>query len=616
MIKGTLGRILVNQALPEQYRDDPRLFSGKGYDDVLADLARSHPEEYRKVSSRLMELGRHASYYEGTTLGLSDLRSPLADRQELFDEVRKREKEINDSDGTDKEKAEVRNQVYADMQQLITDNTYDNAVKTRNPLGLQVMSKARGNPTQLSAMISSPGAFKNAKGETIPTFITRSYSEGLRPHELYAATFGTRQGVISTKFATRDAGDFGKQLNVASADLVVTQDDCGTLGGIPVDVEDPDNLGAVLARDSGGYKMGTPINKTVLDTLNRKGFKKLLVRSPVTCNADGGICKLCAGQREDGEFPDLRDHIGMQAASALAERVAQGALNVKHSGGQKGKQETYAGFPIIEQLASVPESFKHKASVAELDGQVQDIQPAPQGGTFITIADTQHYVGPEQAVQVKVGDTMEAGDQMSSGIVNPADVVRHKGVGEGRRYFAERLTKAFRDSKLGVNRRNAEVVARAAINHVEVDEPEGLGGYMPGEVAQYSSFAHGYVPRPGSTTLNPGKAVGQYLEQPALHYTIGSRVTPNMVKQMKEFGVDKVTANEQEPGFSPTMVRLRINPHHGRDWMGRLQGSYLMDVVTEAAQKGEQSNIHGLNPVPGLAYGVEFGQSKPGKVTY
>jgi hypothetical protein len=223
---------------------------------------------------------------------------------------------------------------------------------------------------------------------------------------------------------------------------------------------------------------------------------------------------------------------------------------------------------------------------------------------------------PEQQVNIKVGDELEAGDQISTGIVNPAEVVKYKGLGEGRRYYAERLTQAFTDSGMAANRRNTEVIARAAVDHVTVDEPEGIGDYLPGDVASYSSIAYTYTPRKDAKVLAPNQALNMYLEQPALHYSIGTRVTRKMADQLKQFGVDKIKAHTQEVGFQPDMVRLRSAAHHGKDWLAKLQGSHLKSNLLQDVQSGSESNIHGTHPVPGLAYGIEFGQSAKDKVTY
>lgn len=611
----TLGKLMVNDVLPEALRGEDVSFAGDSGEMLLRRLAEEYPDKYREVSSKLVQLGGEAAFTEGVTIRLRDLTDP-SNRPSMLKYIEQQERVINRSDATLEDKAEARGLLYAEIQKGLVDDTYAKALSTDNPLALQVLTKARGNPLQLSGVLSSPGNFKDAKGRPMPLFVRHSYSEGLTPAEYYTATFGTRTGVVSMKLATRDAGDVGKQFATAAMDLIVTSDDCGTLNGIPAPVDDQDNVGSLLAKDVGGYKAGTPITAKMIKEMKEGGFERILVRSPITCQAEGGICKRCVGLRESGKLPNLRDHVGLQASSALAERIAQSALNVRHTGGQKEKGVEYSGFPVIEQLGSIPATFQHGAAVAEEDGQVGKIEPAPQGGTNIHIGDRVHYVLPELEASVKTGDMVEAGDQLSTGILNPAQVVQHKGIGEGRRYFAERLTKAFRDSKLSVNRRNAEVLARAVINHVNVEEPEGLGDWLPGDTVPYNAMAFSYVPRKDAKEIRVKDAAGQYLEQPALHYSIGTRVTGKVAKELQGFGVDKVMAHPAMPGFVPEMIRLRAVPHYGTDWMGKLKGSYLQSVLMGSAQSGEKSNIHGTNPIPGIAYGVEFGQSKPKAVTF
>jgi DNA-directed RNA polymerase subunit beta' len=469
-------------------------------------------------------------------------------------------------------------------------------------------------------MLSTPGYFSDAKGRTIPIFVRRSFAEGLNPWEFYAATFGARQGTLSTKFAVREAGDLGKQMNLVSEGLTVTEDDCGTVSGIPVAADDKDNIGALLARATGGYPLGTPITAKVMKKLQEKGIKRLLLRSPVTCQAKDGLCKLCVGQREDGKLPGLRDAIGIKASSALAERIAQGALNVRHTASAGGKatagNEVYAGFDVINQIAQVPEAFRHAATLAAVNGKISRVEAAPQGGTNIFVGDQLHYVDPEHALHVKIGDDVEAGDQLSGGIVNPAEVVNYKGIGEGRRYFAERFAQAFRDSGIAVNRRNTEVLARALVGAVQVDEPEGLGDYLPGDVVSYDALAYSYQPRADAQIIKTGDAIGKYLEQPALHHTIGTRLTNKMATELSDFGVDKVRVHTRPVAFTPQMTRLRTAAHYGKDWLAKLHGTYLKSNLLSDVQSVSESNIHGTHPIPAIAYGVELGESKPGKVTY
>ena len=230
--------------------------------------------------------------------------------------------------------------------------------------------------------------------------------------------------------------------------------------------------------------------------------------------------------------------------------------------------------------------------------------------------DNKIYVPAALKVSVKPGDRIEAGDAVSSGLVSPADVVAYKGIGEGRRYFTNRFTQAFRDSHYGVNRRNVEILSRALVNNVQVENPDSEGDALPGDIVRYSAWASGYTPREGAAQVPVDKAVGQYLEAPVLHYTIGTRVTPSVVKALKRHGCTEVTANKTAPGVVPHMVSVAESPAYSGNWMARLGTSYLKDRLLEDVQQGAHSELHSTNPIPSLAKGVELGRDISTKGEY
>jgi DNA-directed RNA polymerase subunit beta' len=603
----TIGQIYVNEALPPEYRDYNRVMGAPEMKGILTDIINNHPDKYREVSAALMRAGNKFAYEGGTTLRLSDVAPPF-DRKPLYASIEKAENAIRSSRLSDDEKNEQLKSLYEKAYEAIKGDTYDVALAANNPFALQVKSKARGDPNQLSAMLSTPGVYANSKGETIPMFIKHSYAEGLSPAEIWAGAYGARLGTVSTKFATRQAGELGKLLTSASIDQVVTEDDCGTINGMPASVDDNDNIGALLASPAGGYDAGTIITKSVLSDIRKSGATDILVRSPITCGAKNGVCSHCAGVRETGGLPPVGYNLGTNAAAALAERLAQGSLNVKHSGKKNKGAGQYQGFEMIKRMATVPKNYADRATVAELDGTVDKIVNAPQGGHFVVIGDQKHYVPSGYDILVKEGDSVEAGDQLSDGVISPADAVRLKGIGEGRRYFANRFTKAFRDSGYAVNRRNAEAVAKALINNVVVESEDAEAQMLPGDTVTYGRWSWGYKPRPNSTQLSPKAAIGQYLEQPALHYTIGTRITKKVADELTKFKVPAVLANKSAVGVRPEMQSVVQTTGNTDDWMARLGTTYLGKRLTEDVQRGAESNVHGTNPYPGIAKGTEFGQ--------
>ena len=202
---------------------------------------------------------------------------------------------------------------------------------------------------------------------------------------------------------------------------------------------------------------------------------------------------------------------------------------------------------------------------------------------------------------------MEAGDVVSSGIPNPAEIVRHKGVGEGRQYFVKSFGDAYSASGLGAHRRNIELLARGLINHVRLSDE--VGDYVPDDVVPYSSLEHIYKPRVGSKISNPSSAKGRYLERPVLHYSIGTKMRPSVLKELKQFGIKQVETHHAPAPFQPEMVRAAASISYDPDWMTRMLGSGQKKSLLTAVHRGGTSTTEGTSFVPALAAGDTFGRS-------
>lgn len=611
----TVGQVLVNDALPPRFRDYERVMDSKGIESVLEEIAREAPEEYAAVTKRLMDVGNSAAYDTGTTIRLSDLR-PSYDKRPLLQAIDIAEQQIRaDKTLTDAQKSEMIEKLYDKANSRIMEETYNAELARKNQLALQVASKARGNKTQLAAFISTPGTYSDPSGKMVPMFIRHSFAEGLTPAEYWAGSFGARNGVVSTKTATAKGGAFGKLLSASANNQVVTEEDCGTEGGLPVKVDDDDNIGAILARPAGGYEAGTIITKNVLSDLRKdKRHDEIVVRSPVTCGCKDGVCSKCAGVRETGGLPPIGYNLGTNAASAFSERITQQGLNVKHSGKKSAGKGKFSGFNTFTSLAKVPKVFPDRATLATMDGTVTKIEDAPQGGTYIYVEadrggeEKRHYVAPGYDLEVKQGDTVEAGDQLSDGVIDPSELVKYKGIGEARRYWANRFTQAIRDSGMAGNRRNAEVLARTVMNTVKLNSEDEAGDGLPGDVTTYTNWSYGFKPRSNSSFMAPTvNAIGKYLEQPVLHYTIGTRVTPSVIKTLKKFKVEQMMVNDTEPDVTPFMERIEDSNAEKKDWMARLGTTYLKSRLQEDVARGAESRLHSTEPYPGIAKGVEFG---------
>jgi len=335
------------------------------------------------------------------------------------------------------------------------------------------------------------------------------------------------------------------------------------------------------------------------------GYKGRRVSAVLVTAVDGKDPSISAGKRVREES------LGMSRAMDLAVDnedhlfvLANGLIvsNTKHSGGVASSDDKQvSGFKEMDQFLQVPATFQGAATLASVDGKVTAVRPAPAGGSYVFVNSEEHYVPRGIEVTAKPGDAVYAGDVLSDGIPNPSELVQYKGIGEGRRYFIDKYREILNRNKASVHRRNLEIVARGFVNRVVIDKPEGYHGYVYGDVVPYDQFAADYTPRDGSKETPIGQANNQYLEKPYLHYTIGTRVTPHVVKDLKDEGVSTIMVNKDTPVFKPQLVRSRSLLSTDQDWMTRMGGENLKKNLLESARMGATSTPVGTSYFPAVA---------------
>ena len=317
--------------------------------------------------------------------------------------------------------------------------------------------------------------------------------------------------------------------------------------------------------------------------------------------------------REKGTFPAIGDTVGIVGARAMSEPITQAGLKSKHTGGVAGSDDKQvSGFEELNQFIQVPATFKGAATLSEIDGTVLAVKEAPAGGNFVFVNDKRFYVPRGREVLVKRGDSVTAGDMLSDGTPNPAELVKYKGIGEGRRYFIDKYRELLKKNGAAVHRRNIEAVARGFINRVKMDSPDGYNGYMIDDVVPYDMLAIDYEPREGSKTIGPNQAKNMYLEQPVLHYTIGTRITPQVIKDLNSNKISNIVVNEHQPVFSPYVIRARSIMESDPDWMTRMAGENLKRSTLEAARMGAKSTTEGTSYFPAAANPVGLDTYKGG----
>jgi DNA-directed RNA polymerase subunit beta' len=598
--------MIMDEILPEDLKDPFRVYDSKGVDKLMTEIARRYPEQYPKITKLLGDIGRQQAWRRGETFRLHDFDSPI-DRSKYWSQLDQEETAaLSDADPASRNErlTALYERLSGDMQK----ETGQAAMAKRNNIALSVLTGARGKDAQMRDLISSPGFYPDGRGGVVPGFVRNSFAEGLRPYEYLSSSFASRAAVTESKKATAKGGFMAKTLARAMAAEFVSTPDCGTTNGIDMDAGASDLRGRVLQREAGDFKPGSVLDRNTLSKLRNSKATKLIVRSPLTCEAENGVCAKCYGVMAEGRFPKVGDHVGIRAATALGEPVTQAALSLKHVVSGKGGAKEYSGLDYLNQFMESPEEFRERAAVAPVDGHVSDIREAPQGGSVLTIGGEDIYVPLERTIGVKVGEHLEAGEALTDGLVDPEDVLKHRGLGEARRYWAERVGEMAAATNAGMDARQFEMLARGVVDHVELDDPVE-DGFLPDDKVRYSRWMH-RRPIPASAKQAGIKdAVGRYLEQPASHYTVGTRITPKMAQKLSDGGWKEVFVSDEEPGFSPTFVRLQQVAATDDDWLASLGGSYLGANLQQGVMRAQDTNIESnIHPTPRLAVGVGYAE--------
>jgi DNA-directed RNA polymerase subunit beta' len=384
---------------------------------------------------------------------------------------------------------------------------------------------------------------------------------------------GARKGTVQKVQGVRDPGYLSKRIINTALDQVISVKDCGTSDGIDLSVDNIDIPGRYLSRSVkiGGtvYGQGTVVTPSVISAARKSSKGSLQVRSPLRCQAKNGVCQKCAGISVSGEDYKIGDNLGIIAGQAIGEPSVQLSLNSFHTGGiAKGKSARSANtFQSLNNLLTMPAKLPDKATLAQRGGVVTSIKEAPQGGWNVEIGKKKHYVRADRDLRVKKGSKVKAGDPISTGAIDPRDLLDYRGsIEDVQDLMSDEIEKVLHENTSKVRRRNIETIVKSLTNLAEVDDPGDNTEWSPGDYRKISEIKH------WNRVSGPKKKDVKY--------------TP----MLKGVGQMPLSASE--------------------DWMTRLNFQKLNETMERAVREGWTSDIHGFSPIPAIAYASEFDQAK------
>jgi DNA-directed RNA polymerase subunit beta' len=587
--------------LPDKYKITGPV-TAKSLHDSMVSLAKEDPQLYAHVVHKLKQRGDEIATLEGISVGLDDIRPEYAARDAILNPV------IKAFNATKNPKEQVK--LVVDAQKKLLDYTKQH----KGSMTEMAATGARGSFPQLMKMIGTPLASQLPGKDVTPWLVTKSYSEGLSPADYWVMAPESRANSIATTVSTAEPGEMAKVLVANMTSQVITQHDCGTHNGVRMMIDDPHSIDRYLASEQHGQAHNTLVTPELINILKAKKAEWLLVRSPMTCVDPHGVCQMCYGLNEKGHLHAIGINVGTRSAQAMAEPLTQMALGSKHAIlTVKEKTLTPTGFKGVRQILEIPKIFQGEAVLAPAADTVSEIRSAPQGGSYVKLK--QHkkelYVNPALDLHVKVGDHVEAGDAMTNGLPRPDEITQHKGIGAGRQYFVNALHDMYNGSGVNLDKRHYELLAKSALNHVQfVDSDPNHPEFLRGDVVAYNTFADAY--RKDAETVSTDKAEGHRLAADVHHHTVGTLITPSLVKELKSHGVKEVSVSRVAPNVTFVHRSFVMNPLLDHDWLGRLAHRFLRNSIQQAAHTREESNLHGTHPVPAYAFGAEMQEGLDG----
>ena len=376
LVSTTPGRVMVNQYVPEEVGFQNVTLKKGAVKDIISKVIKTcGVARTAKFLDDIKDLGYKMAFKGGLSFNLNDILIP----EEKAELVAKGNAEVenitelyNYGEMGDDERYNNVVGAWNKVDAAVTDvlmKHMQEADQGFNSVYMMMDSGARGSKQQIKqlagmrGLMAKPQKAGAAEGrQTIENPILSNFKEGLSVLEYFISTHGARKGLADTALKTADAGYLTRRLVDVSHDVIITEEDCGTLRGLTARaIKQNDNVVATLTQrilgrvsvhdihDSEGNLIvaaGEEIREAACEAIEAAGIEEVEIRSVLTCEAKHGVCAKCYGRNlATRQMVQKGEAVGVIAAQAIGEPGTQLTLRTFHSGGVAGNaatQNTYA----------------------------------------------------------------------------------------------------------------------------------------------------------------------------------------------------------------------------------------------------------------------------------
>ncbi|WP_254031996.1 DNA-directed RNA polymerase subunit beta' [Planktothrix agardhii] len=315
-----------------------------------------------QIADELKELGFTYATKAGVSISVDDLQIPPSKKallEEAEEEIRNTERRYIKGEITEVERFQKVIDTWNGTSEALKDRVVEN-FKASNPLNsvyMMAFSGARGNISQVRQLVGMRGLMADPQGEIIDLPIKTNFREGLTVTEYIISSYGARKGLVDTALRTADSGYLTRRLVDVSQDVILREIDCGTSKGIwtrsmtdgervliPIkdrlmgrvlgaDVRHP-QTGEIVTYQSEQAVKNHSVSEELSVAIQEAGVEEVLLRSPLTCEANRSVCQHCYGwSLAHGHNVNLGEAVGIIAAQSIGEPGTQLTMRTFHTGG-------------------------------------------------------------------------------------------------------------------------------------------------------------------------------------------------------------------------------------------------------------------------------------------
>lgn len=308
------------------------------------------------MADRLKDLGFYYATKAGISLSLEDLRIPPAKKTLLkstINLIMEADYKYKRGEITAVERFQKVIDTWNNSSEMLKKEVvqYFKDTDPLNAIYMMAFSGARGNISQVRQLVGMRGLMSDPQGQIIDLPISSNFREGLTVTDYFISSYGARKGLVDTALRTADSGYLTRRLVDVAQDVIIRETNCKTSKGILLE-DTMDNhkvlirlkqslVGRLLAEDLFHpvtnhliAHANQDINDTLAQSIVEANIKKVLVRSPVTCDSISSVCQMCYGWNlAHGRLVDLGEAVGIIAAQSIGEPGTQLTMRTFHTGG-------------------------------------------------------------------------------------------------------------------------------------------------------------------------------------------------------------------------------------------------------------------------------------------